>query len=65
MPRTLTRSELTQLAESLAAVLAAIRAEELDASTAMTYRIEGALVALQVALGGSADQFLERLARSA
>lgn len=64
MPRTLTRSELSQLADSLATVLAAVRAGDLGASTAMTYPIEGAVVALKGVLGGSTDQLLERLTGS-
>ncbi|HVA07822.1 MAG TPA: hypothetical protein VNG12_13870 [Acidimicrobiales bacterium] len=51
MPRSLSRSEIEQLAASIDSLLDRIRAGELEASTANTYRLEGAVVALRVALG--------------
>jgi hypothetical protein len=42
---------VTDLAESLGLMLEGIRAGELSASAATSYRIEGALVALRTVLG--------------
>jgi hypothetical protein len=45
-PKALTRSEMADLARSLQTLLGAIHNDELSASTATTYRLEGALTAL-------------------
>lgn len=62
VPRALSRSDIASLAESLAKLLAFVRSGEMDASVAMTYRIEGAVVALQAVLGADREAILERLA---
>jgi hypothetical protein len=49
-PRPLTRQQMSDLARSLAALLEAIRRDDLFASTALTYRLEGAVTALQTVL---------------
>jgi len=59
--RALSRRELEGLVATLNQLQAAIRSGELDASTAMTYRIEGAVTALMAISGGSADEVLARL----
>jgi hypothetical protein len=51
MPRRLSNQETRKLADDLAGLLDRIQAGELDASIAMTYRVEGALTALQAVLG--------------
>ncbi|MHB1510145.1 MAG: hypothetical protein ACYCST_20650 [Acidimicrobiales bacterium] len=48
-PKPLTRREMDDLATSLRALLDVIRRDEMTASTATTYRLEGAVVALQAA----------------
>ena len=50
----LTRSEMADLARSLQALLDAISNDELTASTATTYRLEGAVTALETVLGNDA-----------
>jgi hypothetical protein len=55
MPRRLTNEEIRKLAEALAGLLNRIRTGELVASTAMSYRLEGALTALQAVLGESSS----------
>jgi len=47
----LTRGEVDTLADHFRSLLSMIEAGELDASTAMRYRLEGAIAALDVALG--------------
>ena len=51
--RRLNRAEVTALAEDLKRMLATIEGGEIDATTAMRYRIEGALAVLEVVLGRS------------
>ncbi|MHB1510792.1 MAG: hypothetical protein ACYCST_14655 [Acidimicrobiales bacterium] len=54
MPRRLlTPREMDDLAKSLRALLDAIRRDEMRASTATTYRLEGAVTALESVLGES------------
>lgn len=50
-PRPLTRAQVEELARSIQLLLDRIHADELAASTATTYRMEGAVVALRAALG--------------
>jgi len=49
--RPLTPPELSDLADRLRTMLAAVESGGLDATTAMRYRLEGALSALEMALG--------------
>jgi hypothetical protein len=51
MSKALTRDQTAALAASLAVVMERIRAEELGASAAATYRLAGALVAVRAVLG--------------
>lgn len=60
----LTRAEIDSLRAQLGALLDQIKSGELAASTPMVYRIEGALVALDVALGRSESELLENLLRT-
>jgi hypothetical protein len=53
-PKPLTRSEVADLTRSLQALLDAIHNDELTASTATTYRLEGAVKALEAVLGHEA-----------
>lgn len=55
MPRSLTRTQVEQLAESTRALLEQIRTGDLAARPEMVHRLEGALVALQVVIGASRD----------
>lgn len=50
-----------ELCDSLVALLAAIEAGEMTASTAMRHRIEGAIVALEALQDGQPEAILERL----
>jgi hypothetical protein len=50
-PKALTLSEMTDLAQSLQALLDAIERDEMTASTATTYRLEGAVAALRASVG--------------
>lgn len=61
MSRRLTAAETDALAKTLAGTLVLIRADELTASTATVYRIEGALAALKVVAGTGADDLLGSL----
>ncbi len=61
MTAPLTRAQTDALAGSLRSALALIRTDELSASTATTYRIEGALAALDTVLGVSGDDLLAGL----
>ena len=54
MGKPLSRVEVAALADDLRKMLASIEAGDLDATTAMRHRIEGALAALEVVLGHSA-----------
>jgi len=49
--RPLTRAEIVSLADQLRGLLAQLDARSLDASTATRYRIQGAVAALDAALG--------------
>lgn len=49
--RPLTRAEITELAGRLHGLLDMIAVGEMTASTGMTYRLQGAVVALDAALG--------------
>lgn len=49
----LTRSEIAELAERLQALLVMIEGEDMSASTAMTYRLQGAVSALEAVVGRS------------
>jgi hypothetical protein len=55
MAKPLTRAEVASLADTIGRFLVAIRGNELDASLAMTYRLEGALVALEAVLGEAGE----------
>jgi hypothetical protein len=50
-PGPLTRQQTADLVESIRKLLAAIDADEVSASTATRYRLEGALGALEEVLG--------------
>jgi hypothetical protein len=50
-PRRLTNSQVLALADQLRSLLSHIEGGAMDASTATRYRIEGAVAALDVALG--------------
>ena len=49
--RPLTRTEMTELAVRLRDLLGIVDAGELTATTGMTYRLQGAVAALDAALG--------------
>jgi hypothetical protein len=51
MTKPLTRDETAALASSVRSLLAMVERDELDATAAMTYRLEGALAALEAVLG--------------
>ena len=55
MTHRLTRDEVSALAADLRALLARLDAGDLDASTAVRYRLQGAVVALGAVLGDLAD----------
>lgn len=54
MTRPLSRAKVAALADDLRRMLATIEAGDLDATTAMRHRIEGALAVLEVVQGRSA-----------
>jgi len=62
----LTRGEIGELADRLRGLIAMVDNAEMTASTAMSYRLQGAVTALEVVLGSGcsslADSFEERLA---
>lgn len=60
MARSLSKTEIRQLAGSIGAVLDAVRVGDLDTSVGTANRLEGALVALEAVLGNSTHA-LERL----
>jgi hypothetical protein len=60
MPRPLTRTETAELAGSIRDLLAMVQRDELDATAAMIYRLQGALAALETVLGERSG-LLERL----
>jgi hypothetical protein len=53
MARPLSRKETAALVEYLSRLLAMVDADEIEATTAMRHRIEGAVEALNVVLGGA------------
>jgi hypothetical protein len=53
MSKALSRAEIAALADDLRTMLATIEAGDLDATTAMRHRIEGALAVLDVVQGRS------------
>ncbi len=54
MTRPLTKPEIASLAADLAVMLTQIEAGDLDATTAMRHRIEGAIAVLDVVQGRAA-----------
>lgn len=54
MSKALSRAEVAALADDLKRMLASIEAGDLDATTAMRYRIEGAIAVLEVVQGRTA-----------
>ena len=54
MGKPLNRAEVAALADDLRRMLAKIEAGDLDATTAMRHRVEGALAVLEVVQGRSA-----------
>ena len=58
MARPLTRLETTRLVRELQSLLNLIEIGELDASSGMVHRIEGAIKALQVVLGEAEESDL-------
>jgi hypothetical protein len=63
VPKPLSRSEVQELAESVRLLLVRVRDGELSASTATTYRLEGALIALRGTLGERSGDLVEELLR--
>ena len=61
MAKPLTRSEIEALAADLKSMLARIEAGELEATTTMRHRIEGALIVLEVVQGHAPSLLLDRL----
>jgi len=59
MTRPLTRAEVAALSEDLRQMLDRVEGGDLDATTAMRYRIEGALAVIEVIQGRSAQFVLE------
>ncbi len=60
----LTRGEIAELADRLRGLIAMVDNGEMTASTAMRYRLEGAVVALEVAVGrnpATSDDILEAM----
>jgi hypothetical protein len=60
----LTRSEIAELADRLRGLIAMVDNGEMSATTAMTYRLQGAVVALDAVLGREStilDSFGERV----
>jgi len=55
--RPLTRGEIAELADRLWVLINMIDAGEMSATTAMTYRIQGAVVALEAVLGHDPSLF--------
>jgi hypothetical protein len=50
-PKSLTSGQSTELARSLRALLDIIRRNEMTASTAMVYRLDGAVTAVEAVVG--------------
>jgi transcription elongation GreA/GreB family factor len=61
MATTLTRKQITALAAELRTMLDKIEAGDLEATTSMRYRIEGAITALEVVLGKTSMDVFEEL----
>jgi hypothetical protein len=59
VPKPLTRSEVDALAADLRSMLAKIETGELEATTAMLYRLQGAVGVLEVIAGRAARFELE------
>jgi hypothetical protein len=59
MAKTLNRNEIMSIADSLLDLKRQIDEGRLDATTAMRYRIDGAIVALDLVLGKSAEAIVE------
>jgi hypothetical protein len=60
----LTRGEIAELADRLRGLIAMVEADEMTASTAMTHRLQGAVVVLEAVLGHDSsllDSFGERV----
>jgi len=57
----MTGQQLADLADSLRALLARIDAGDLDSSAATRYRLEGAVVALDVVTGKASSEILGNL----
>jgi hypothetical protein len=57
MTRPLTRAEVAALSEDLRQMLDRVQGGDLDATTAMRYRIEGALAVIEV-IQGHSGQFV-------
>jgi hypothetical protein len=53
--RPLNRREIAELADRLRALIAMIEADQMSATTAMTYRIQGAATALDAVVGKSLE----------
>jgi hypothetical protein len=64
--RPLTRREIAELADRLRGLIAIIEADEMSATTAMTYRLQGAVTALDAVLGHSTLPlgWLDQMART-
>lgn len=58
-PKALTRSEVADLARSLQALLDVIERDEMSASTATAYRLEGAVTVSQTVLGAMTTSSFE------
>ena len=54
-PRPLTRAEIAELADRLRGLLDMVDEDRLTATTGMTYRIQGAVTALDAVLGNDAS----------
>jgi len=54
--RPLTRTEITELADRLRGLIAMVDNGDMSASTAMSYRMQGAVVALDAVLGRNSSQ---------
>jgi hypothetical protein len=52
--RPLTRGEIAELADRLRGLITMIEADEMSATTAMTYRVQGAVTALEALQGDEA-----------
>jgi hypothetical protein len=57
----LTRAQVEELAETVAALLAKLDEGELSATPSLRYRLEGALVALRAVLGDAGEALRDLL----